>query len=178
MTRMSKVCYVVARTLSVFGLPGLRGLRGRVYRWHFAAPGMSVSDRVMVVAAHRSATASIAFAQGVELGADSYIDYSGGVRVGAHVAISEGARIFTHNHVVRRGHSNWHRNPIEFSPLQIEDEAWIGAGAIVLPRVRRIGRGAIVGAGAVLGEDVPDHAVYAGNPARLVYMRDVDAPRA
>ncbi|MBX9400294.1 acyltransferase [Lysobacter sp. BMK333-48F3] len=134
---------------------------------------MSVSDRVMVVAAHRSDSASIAFGHGVELGADSYIDYSGGVRLGDHVAVSEGAKVFTHNHVVRRGHANWHRNPIEFSSLQIEDYAWIGAGATVLPRVRRIGRGAIVGAGAVLAEDVPDFAVYAGNPAREIFRRDI-----
>lgn len=173
MSSLSKTAYVIARTLSAFGLPGLRGLRTRIYAWHFRAAGMSVSDRVMVVAAHRSDSASIAFGRGVELGADSYIDYSGGVRVGDHVAVSEGAKVFTHNHVVRRGHANWHRNPIEFSPLHIEDYAWIGAGATVLPRVRRIGRGAIVGAGAVLAEDVPDFAVYAGNPAREIFRRDI-----
>ncbi|NZA25835.1 acyltransferase [Luteimonas sp. SJ-92] len=128
----------------------------------------------MVVAAHRSASAAIAFGRGVELGADSYIDYSGGVEIGDRVAVSEGAKVFTHNHVVRSGHSDWHRNPIEFSPLRIEREAWIGACAVVLPRVRRIGRGAVVGAGAVLAEDVADYAVYAGNPAREVYRRTVD----
>lgn len=174
MSTLSKTCYVFARTLSAFGLPGLRGLRTRVYRWHFRAERMSVSDRVMVVAAHRSEHAAIAFGRGVELGADAYIDYSGGVQVGDHVAISESAKIFTHNHVVRRGHADWHRNPIEFSPLRIEDFAWVGAGAIVLPRVKRIGRGAIVGAGAVLAEDVPDFAVYAGNPAREIFRRDID----
>lgn len=173
MSRLSKLCYVLARTLSVFGLPGLRGVRTRIYRWHFRARGMSVSDRVMVVAAHRSDSASIAFGDGVELGADSYIDYSGGVRIGDHVAISESAKIFTHNHVVRRGHADWHKNPIEFSPLLIESYAWIGAGVIVLPRVRRVGHGAIVGAGAVLSEDVPDYAVYAGNPAREIFRRSI-----
>ncbi|MGO4781253.1 hypothetical protein AB4084_37795, partial [Lysobacter sp. 2RAB21] len=73
MSALSKTCYVFARTLSAFGLPGLRGLRTRVYRWHFRAERMSVSDRVMVVAAHRSEHAAIAFGRGVELGADAYI---------------------------------------------------------------------------------------------------------
>ena len=52
-------------------------------------------------------------------------------------------------------------------PITIEDGAWIGAGAIILANVT-IGRKAIVGAGAVVTSDVPDFAIVAGNPARLI----------
>ncbi len=52
-------------------------------------------------------------------------------------------------------------------PVVIEDDAWIGVGAIILKGVR-IGRGARVGAGAVVTTDVPEGAMVAGNPARLV----------
>jgi acetyltransferase-like isoleucine patch superfamily enzyme len=52
----------------------------------------------------------------------------------------------------------------------IEDDADLGVGAIVLPGVR-IGRGAQVGAGAVVTKDVPDYAVVAGVPARVVRER-------
>ena len=48
----------------------------------------------------------------------------------------------------------------------VETLAWIGAGAVVLPG-RRIGAGAIVGAGAVVTRDVPSGATVVGNPARL-----------
>jgi acetyltransferase-like isoleucine patch superfamily enzyme len=51
-------------------------------------------------------------------------------------------------------------------PVVIEDDAWIGIGAIVLKGVR-IGRAARVAAGAVVTRDVPDGATVAGNPARL-----------
>jgi len=51
--------------------------------------------------------------------------------------------------------------------ITIEDDAWIGAGAIILDGVR-IGRGAVVGAGAVVTRDVAPHTVVAGVPARLV----------
>ena len=52
-------------------------------------------------------------------------------------------------------------------PITIEDGAWIGAGAIVLASVN-IGRKAIVGAGSVVTKDVPDFAIVAGNPAKVI----------
>ncbi len=52
-------------------------------------------------------------------------------------------------------------------PIAIEDAAWLGAGAIVLPGVR-IGREAIVGAGAVVTRDVAPRTIVAGNPARVI----------
>ncbi|WP_309025292.1 DapH/DapD/GlmU-related protein [Pelagicoccus sp. SDUM812002] len=50
------------------------------------------------------------------------------------------------------------------SPIVVEDDVWIGAGAILLPGVR-IGRGAIVAAGAVVTKDVPAFARVGGVPA-------------
>ena len=53
------------------------------------------------------------------------------------------------------------------TPTLVREGASIGAGAVVLPGVT-IGRWAIVGAGAVVTHDVPDHALVTGNPARVV----------
>jgi acetyltransferase-like isoleucine patch superfamily enzyme len=49
----------------------------------------------------------------------------------------------------------------------IEDDVWIGAGAIILGGVR-IGAGAIIGAAAVVDRDVAPYAIFAGNPGRVV----------
>ena len=58
------------------------------------------------------------------------------------------------------------RPPLVARPVVIDDDVWIGIGAIVLKGVR-IGRGARVAAAAVVTHDVPDGATVAGNPARL-----------
>jgi acetyltransferase-like isoleucine patch superfamily enzyme len=53
------------------------------------------------------------------------------------------------------------------SPVIIKDNAWIGFNSIILKGVT-IGEGAIVGAGSVVTKDVPDFAVVAGNPAKII----------
>lgn len=59
------------------------------------------------------------------------------------------------------------------SPVRIHDDAWIGAGAIVLRGVT-IGKGGIVAAGAVVTKDVPPYSIVAGNPAALVRELSAD----
>lgn len=53
------------------------------------------------------------------------------------------------------------------APITIEDNVWVGSGAIVLPGVT-IGANSVVAAGAIVTKDVPTRVVVAGNPARVV----------
>ena len=57
------------------------------------------------------------------------------------------------------------------TPLEINDDVWIGARAIILPGCKRIGAHSIIGAGSVVTHDVPDYAIVGGNPARILKMR-------
>ena len=59
------------------------------------------------------------------------------------------------------------RPPLKCAPVQIDDDAWIGIGAIILKGVH-IGAGARVAAGSVVTHDVPAGASVAGNPAKVV----------
>ena len=61
-------------------------------------------------------------------------------------------------------------SPVEMAAVVIEDDSDLGVNSVILPGVR-VGRGAVVGAGAVVTEDVPDYAVVAGVPARVLRMR-------
>lgn len=57
--------------------------------------------------------------------------------------------------------------------VTVGHDVWIGHGAIVLPG-RRIGTGAVIGAGTVVTKDIPDYAIAVGNPARIVRQRFPD----
>lgn len=60
----------------------------------------------------------------------------------------------------------------EKSPLKINSDVWIGARAIILPGCQIIGKGVIIGAGAVVTKDVPDYAIIGGNPAKIIRFRN------
>lgn len=62
------------------------------------------------------------------------------------------------------------KRPEDDRDVIIEDDVWIGSRAIILKGLT-IGRGAIIGAGAVVTKSVPPYAVAAGNPARVLKFR-------
>lgn len=67
------------------------------------------------------------------------------------------------------------QRPERYAQTVVEDGASIGANATLLPGLR-IGRGAMIGAGAVITRSVPANAIVVGNPARIVgYVTDADA---
>ncbi len=87
------------------------------------------------------------------------------VRFGANCSVHIGCMIA---HDVRVGHSAFISFAVAVAgEVEIGDGAFIGANATILPRIK-IGKFATVGAGAVVNKDVPDYAVVAGNPARVV----------
>lgn len=61
--------------------------------------------------------------------------------------------------------------PASATPVIIEDDVLIGANAVVIEGCR-VGKGAVVAAGAVVTADVPENAVVAGCPAKVIKMKD------
>lgn len=122
----------------------------------------------------------------VEIGAHSYgcfdpVRFPPGIRVGRYVSIGPNVVAYRRNHPMDRlslhpyfyrpGLGAGEHADVETAPLEIGAGSWVGANAVILPGCRRIGRGAVVAAGAVLTRNVPDCAVVGGNPARLIRYR-------
>lgn len=108
------------------------------------------------------------------VGEFSVIRGQGGVVIGDNVIIGPRVQIMAVDHVFDDPTRPILEQGLQALGIEIEDNAWIGAGAIILDGVR-VGCGAVVGAGAVVTRDVAPRTVVAGVPARL--LRRIRRPR-
>jgi carbonic anhydrase/acetyltransferase-like protein (isoleucine patch superfamily) len=108
---------------------------------------------------------------GIRIGRDSLIgEYTvirgqGGVSIGNNVYTSPMVQIMAVNHVFDDPSRSFVEQGITAQGIVIEDDVWIGSGAIICDGVR-VGKQSVVAAGAVVTEDVPPQVVAAGVPAR------------
>lgn len=86
---------------------------------------------------------------------------AGGITLEDKVMIAANVQLISNNHDLQE------RMIITCRPVVIRRNAWIGAGATILPGVE-IGQNAVVGASSVVTRDVPANVIVAGNPARLI----------
>ena len=97
-----------------------------------------------------------------------YLDGRGGLTLGADVSVSPECYLLTMTHDVRDP-----TFPAYGDPVTLEDRAWLGARAVVMPG-KTVGRGGVVGAGAIVTKDVPPLEIVGGNPARPIGRRPVE----
>jgi acetyltransferase-like isoleucine patch superfamily enzyme len=112
----------------------------------------------------------VAVGDGFNIGEYSFISGNGGVTIGDNVIIGHHVSILTSEHNYADTDVPIQAQGLRLAPVTIGDDVWIGSGARILAGVT-IGRGAIVAAGAVVTGDVPEHAIVAGVPARVVRSR-------
>ncbi len=114
---------------------------------------------------------------GIHIGRDSLIgEYTvirgqGGVTIGDRVYTSPMVQIIAVNHVFDDPQRPFVEQGITAEGIVIEDDVWIGSGAVITDGVR-IEQGAVIAAGAVVTRDVAPHTVVGGVPARV--LREVD----
>ena len=107
---------------------------------------------------------------GTWIGQRCFLHAAGNLTIGRNVGVGPCVKVITSAHAEAGREVPILHAPLRFAPVAIEDDADLGVGAIVLPGVT-IGRGAQVGAGAVVTRDVPPYAVVAGNPAKILRHR-------
>ena len=95
--------------------------------------------------------------------------------IGENVMMGEACFIYTRNHrfdqldkpMCEQGFD-------EYKPVIISDDVWIGARVTILPGTK-IGRGSVIGAGAVVTGTIPDYAIVGGVPAKVIKYRNSES---
>lgn len=92
------------------------------------------------------------------------------IRMGSEVEIAAGCALYSYDHGIESGTPIMQQPLTSKGPILIGDGAWLGHGVTVLQGVT-IGAGAVIAAGAVVTRDVPENAIAAGVPARVIGFR-------
>ncbi len=107
----------------------------------------------------------------IEVGENFYANYNltildvGKVTIGDNVLLAPNVSLYTAGHPI---HPDSRNSGYEYGiPITIGNNVWIGGNVVVLPGVT-IGSNSVIGAGSVVSRDVPEWAVAAGNPCRVI----------
>jgi maltose O-acetyltransferase len=107
----------------------------------------------------------------IRIGARSFVNYNAvfldcaPITLGNDVLLGPAVQLYTAGHPLDAA---TRRTAYETArPITLQDDVWIGGGAIILPGVT-VGAGAIVAAGSVVTKDVPPRMIVAGSPARII----------
>jgi acetyltransferase-like isoleucine patch superfamily enzyme len=104
------------------------------------------------------------------IGRGTEIDVTHNVAIGKHVLIAPRVFITDHTHKIKAG-SLIDSQGCESKPVVIKDDVWIGTCSMIKEGIK-IGAGAVIGSGAVVTKSVPNNAIAAGNPARIIGYRN------
>ena len=115
------------------------------------------------------------FSSQISIGNNSGIginaNISGAVSIGNDVMMGPNCTIYSRNHRFDNiGIPMRLQGFTEERPVTIDDDVWIGGNVTIMAGVH-IGKGAILGAAAVVTKDVPPYAIVGGNPAKIIRYR-------
>lgn len=113
---------------------------------------------------------NISIGQDTIIGDHVFLDGRAPLKIGNHVGIASQVLIYNDEHDINS--PNYGNS---FGPVEIGDYVFIGPRAIILPNIK-IGKGAVIAAGAIVTKDVPEFEIWGGVPAKKISDRKIDNP--
>jgi len=107
---------------------------------------------------------------GTWIGQQCFLHSAGNIIIGKNVGIGPGVKIITSYHTEEGINKPILHSKLAFKEVFIEDDVDIGIGSVILPGIT-IGKGALIGAGAVITSNVRAYDVVAGVPAKTIRNR-------
>ena len=104
------------------------------------------------------------------IGDHCFLDGRAPLTIGNHVGIASQVLIYNDEHDIN---SPEYQN--SFGPVTIGDYVFIGPRAIILPNIK-IGKGAVIAAGAIVTKDIPEYEIWGGVPAKKISDRKIKDP--
>jgi galactoside O-acetyltransferase len=118
------------------------------------------------------ASKNIRLGLGVSINRNVIIDASHGeINIGDNVAIGPNTVLRAADHVFSNPNELIKNQGHKGGYIRIEEDSWLGTGVVVLRNVT-VGKGSVIGAGAVVTRDVPPFSIAAGVPARVIGKRE------
>jgi maltose O-acetyltransferase len=105
---------------------------------------------------------NISIGEGTIVGDHAFLDGRAALKIGKHVDIASSVMIYNSEHNLKDADFSAIEEPVE-----IGDYSFIGPRVIILPGVK-IGKGAVVAAGAVVSKNVPNYTIVGGVPAQKI----------
>lgn len=120
----------------------------------------------------RAGERGISVHRGASINIRCFLDGNGGVEIGADTLLSPGVQVISGNHVFDDPNVRIRFQGTTYGKVSIGEDCWLGTNVVVVPGVT-VGRGSVVGAGAVVTKDIPEFSVALGVPAKVVGHRGV-----
>lgn len=123
--------------------------------------------------------------KGISVGKYSYGCFTNkipsGTIIGNYCSFGPDVKIFNANHGIQWASTHpflyntalgvVNKEQVKRTSLVIGSDVWIGANVVILPSVKKIGNGAVIGAGSIVTKDIEPYSVNAGNPCKIIRYR-------
>ncbi len=125
----------------------------------------TISDNVKIISPNK-----IYIDKKVGIANKVILDGRGSIKIGKYSIIGFESILLTSTHNYASNNIPIVKQGMFHAPIEICEDVWVGTRVTILPGIR-IGKGAIIGANALVTKDVPPRAIVGGVPARIIKYR-------